>query len=237
MASSRPGERMSVANLALLGGSLAVGAFISGGFLPTRGLHDWLVPGAMWRSPDSAVALTFDDGPHPEQTPRVLELLSSFGVVATFFVVGQKAARHPDIVRRIAREGHAIGNHGWSHRSLNLLRRASIDDEIVRCQDAIATITGRAPRTIRPPYGRRDFRTNLAFRRHGLQPVLWSVDSHDWLHGDRVRVDRRLSTVGAGDIVLLHDGLDGARCPCTVESTARLLRRLARSGLRCGALS
>jgi peptidoglycan/xylan/chitin deacetylase (PgdA/CDA1 family) len=174
-------------------------------FLPVRGVHDWLVPGAIWRLPGS-LHLTFDDGPDTERTPRVLDLLAAFGVRATFFLLGERVARATPLVRRIASEGHSIGNHGWDHATLSFASRRKICEQLNRSQDAIGSVLGERPTLFRPPFGRRDYRLYQETRRRGLTTMLWSLDSGDWLGISPARIARRVSKAVSGDIVLLHDG-------------------------------
>lgn len=183
-----------------------VAAYAASTVLPLRGLHDWWYRGTLFDSGSEGVALTFDDGPHPEQTPAVLDLLAAAGAQATFFVVGERAARHPDIVRRIAREGHAIGNHSWSHRWLPGLGTRAIDSELQRCQQVLEDTLQQAPRLVRPPYGSRDFRFYRAARRLQLTPVLWSTDTHDWAGAGEPHILAALRRAPRGAIVLMHDG-------------------------------
>ena len=207
----------------------ALGAWWGGALLPTRGMHDLLSGGVTWRARAGTVALTFDDGPHPRSTPALLDLLSEHRAVATFFVVGQLAARHPELIAEIAGRGHAIGNHTWSHLTLPRLGRARIAAELDRCQDAVAAVTGVAPRLVRPPYGRRDVRVYRVARERGLVPVMWSLDGRDWLRPTEAGVSRRLARAKARDVILLHDGRDDVRP--TLGALRRLLPRLAAAGI------
>lgn len=192
--------------LSATGAATASYAFAST-VLSFRGLHDWLVPGAVYRCGPGAIALTFDDGPHPERTPRVLDLLAQAKVHATFFLIGERAVAHPELVRRIAAEGHEVGNHSWSHaRRLPFCSGRRIEAELSRCQDALAELTGVTPRLFRPPYGARDVRVYRIARALELTPVLWSVDSFDWAGVSAQRVLARARRARGGDVVLLHDG-------------------------------
>jgi peptidoglycan/xylan/chitin deacetylase (PgdA/CDA1 family) len=191
-------------------------------FLPVRGVHDWLVPGALWRLPGS-VHLTFDDGPDAERTPRVLDLLATFGVRATFFLVGERVARATPLVRRIASEGHFIGNHGWDHATLSFASRRKICEQLSRSQDAIGSVLGKRPTLFRPPFGRRDYRLYQETRRLGLTTVFWSLDSGDWLGVSPARIARRVSRAAPGDIVLLHDG--NPRASGTIAALSTILSR------------
>jgi len=162
----------------------------------TRGLH---------------VVATFDDGPHPERTPRVLDLLAASGARAVFFVVGRNAERRPDLLRRIRDEGHAIGNHTWSHPVMPLRSTRTIEDELDRCQAIVTSVTGSSPTLARPPYGLGGRRYYAALEERNLTPVLWSLDSRDYLGTAASRLAARLGRAGAGDIVLMHDGDPKAR--------------------------
>ena len=166
------------------------------------------------RTKEPVVALTFDDGPDPESTPPVLDLLARFGARATFFMVGSEAARHPDLVARVAGAGHAIGNHTWDHPVLPRLpspdRRAQIRD----CQKALAPWgTG----LFRPPYLAQSRASRLEALRMRYKVILANVDSEDWWDPDPDRIAERIRTeVRPGSIVLLHDavlGSSGLRFP------------------------
>lgn len=153
----------------------------------------------------NAMALTFDDGPDPEWTPRLLELLARYGAKATFFVLGQNAARYPDLIARIAAEGHEIGNHTWSHRPLPDLSRAEIAEELARTAAAIGP---KAVPLMRPPYGDFDRRANAVVRRLGYRPVLWSAASGDWeASGASAMAEQVLANARPGAIALFHDTL------------------------------
>lgn len=160
-----------------------------------------------------AVALTFDDGPDPVWTPRVLDLLARQAVRATFFLVGARAARHPEVVRAIAAGGHELANHSWSHRSLWLLGPRRTAEEIGRAHDLLADLTGRPPRFFRPPWGMLNAAMFGALRRHGERCVLWSVQP-EGLRARPAAAQARfvLDRAHAGAIVDLHDaeGLPGA---------------------------
>ena len=124
-------------------------------------------------------ALTFDDGPSPHTTPRLLDMLASYGIPATFFMVGRNAEHHPELVRRIEAEGHEVANHSYSHPNLRKLSLERKRAEIAST-DAILRSIGVTPRFMRPPYGAYDEATENIARDLGLSIVLWSVDSKDW---------------------------------------------------------
>lgn len=154
---------------------------------------------------EKCMALTFDDGPDPETTPRVLEALARHGMRATFFMVGERAARHPDLVARIAAEGHEIGNHSWDHPSLPTLPMGQITEQITRTRAALAPHGGTL---LRPPYGDQSDASYFAARRLGYRVVIWSVVGRDWLDHDAETIAGNiLAGAAPGAIALLHDTL------------------------------
>lgn len=156
------------------------------------------------------VALTFDDGPDPVRTPALLDALAELDAVATFFVVGEGVDRNPAVVRRIADEGHELGNHTYRHRYLPLARSRSVADELRATDRAIVRATGVAPVLARPPYGGRSPWTVRVFARLAKRLVLWDVNSFDWKGktADEV-VERVLARTRGGSIILLHEARDG----------------------------
>jgi peptidoglycan/xylan/chitin deacetylase (PgdA/CDA1 family) len=161
------------------------------------------------------IALTFDDGPNPAGTPQLLDLLDRHSARATFFVIGRFVRECPELVREIAARGHALGNHTDTHPALTLLSARRIEEELSRCQDAIARALGSAaapPLWMRPPYGFRGPQLRGAVRRAGMRGVaMWSVIGYDWKPQPPENLIARLAGVSqsgawGGDIVLLHDG-------------------------------
>lgn len=153
------------------------------------------------------IAMTFDDGPHVENTPRLLDMLKERGIKATFFVIGQCAAEYPDIMKRIVDEGHEIGNHSWSHPQLNKMGEGSVTDQLQRTDDVIQQTTGISPKVMRPPYGA--FTANQrAWANHkwGYKIILWDVDPLDWKirNSDHVKSEILKGAVN-GSIILSHD--------------------------------
>ncbi len=182
-----------------------------------------------------AVALTFDDGPHPEVTPRTLELLAQHGAHATFFCVGQRVRRYPQLARRILAEGHALGNHTQHHlHRFSLLGPAALAREIGEAQDTFAQATGAAPRFFRAPAGLRNVFLEPVLARAGLQLVSWTRRGFDTVSADRARVLGRLTRgLRGGDILLLHDGhaaRDGGT-PVSLAVLPGLIAALAATGL------
>lgn len=161
------------------------------------------------RGPDDCrkIFLTFDDGPHPEVTPRLLDGLKQHEMTATFFVVGQEVERHPEIVRRIVEEGHTLGTHSWSHSPAEETSAQRLVDETVRTTDLIEDLTEIRTRLCRPPYGAVSAKKLWALWRHGQAVVLWSCDPKDFECQDSAALQQRLleSPPLEGDIVLMHD--------------------------------
>ena len=153
------------------------------------------------------IAITFDDGPHPENTPRLLDILSARNVKATFYVIGRSVDLYPQIVRRTVAEGHEIGNHTHTHRLLSKLGDTEVRGELSRCRDAVARAAGVQMRTMRPPYGGLLQRQReMVHTEFGYPTILWSVDPLDWKRpGPGVVTSRILSGTAAGGIVLAHD--------------------------------
>jgi peptidoglycan-N-acetylglucosamine deacetylase len=153
------------------------------------------------------IAMTFDDGPSAENTPRLLEMLRQRNIKATFFLIGQNAATNPDLVRRILAEGNEVGNHSWTHPQLSKLSDDRVTAEITKTQDAIKQASGFTPTILRPPYGAITPRQRAWIEsQFGLNIILWSVDPFDWKRpGASVITQRILSQVRPGAIILSHD--------------------------------
>lgn len=206
-------------------------------------LWQWWGLGVVQRGLGSArpeLGLTFDDGPDPETTPRVLDALAEAGVQATFFVLGERAETHPKLIARLQDEGHEVALHGWRHRHGWLRTPGEAYADAVRGVRALERLTGRRPRFFRPPHGAWTWAQMAAVRRLGLVPVHWTVEAHDWhpaySPADVVRrvVEGTLPTGGKvagampGDIVVLHDaGPGGGTAP---EALPELLSELKRRG-------
>ena len=182
------------------------------------------------------VALTFDDGPYPPYTQQILDVLRESGVPATFFLIGKNAQKHPELVAKIASEGHQIGNHTYSHMDLLKLDRAQIAVEVDKTQQVVAAITGHAPYIVRPPHGFRDAVVMDVMAEKQLQVVEWSVMCRDWTNpGVETITSRAVGNVKNGSIILLHDG-DGLAATDsraqTVEATRRIISELKSKGYR-----
>ncbi len=168
--------------------------------------------------PDAVAALTFDDGPPPQYTPPLLEILNTFNVRATFFLVGTSAAQYPDLVRQIAHAGHAIGNHSWDHKAtFTSLSRKERRKQIRQCQQAIAPYGSRI---FRPPWGARNTGVLLDALYLRYKLIGWNLDVQDWLQQDSHHVAGLMRQgLRPGSIILLHDAIF---CPPSTEHAPSL---------------
>lgn len=153
------------------------------------------------------LALTFDDGPHPIHTPQLLEVLNANGLAATFFVVGQEAERYPELIRRMAAEGHELANHTWSHGDPSQTSPRRFLDEVQKTDELIRELTGTAPAAMRPPRGELNAAKLWGLWSRGKTVALWNVDPRDY----RMTSEKEMAawTTGYepcdGDVVLMHD--------------------------------
>jgi peptidoglycan-N-acetylglucosamine deacetylase len=175
------------------------------------------------------IAMTFDDGPSATLTPKLLDLLAARHIKATFFVIGENVAEHPEIVARAAREGHEIGNHSWSHPNFAKMSDERVRQQLWRTDTAIQSATGTRPTLMRPPYGsitaseKRWIHDEL-----GYDIILWDVDPYDWKRpGPAVVRNRILKETQPGSIVLSHDIHPG-----TIEAMPSTLDALAAKGFK-----
>ena len=174
------------------------------------------------------IYFTFDDGPHPVYTPQVLDVLASYGVKATFFVVGSLVEMYPRTTQRIIDEGHTVGNHTWNHESLAGLPREEFDDTVGRTQ---ALLGAHATDCLRPPYALTDAFTREWAAEHGLSLSLWNVDPEDWRAPAALEIAQHIvDHARDGAIILLHDGGDDRSQ--TVLGLDVALNELTRSGYR-----
>lgn len=183
------------------------------------------------------IALTIDDGPDPIVTPQVLDILDRYAAQATFFCIGEKAARYPDLCREIVRRGHAVENHSQHHRHhFALMGRTGFTRELQAAQETLTTITGQRPLFFRAPAGLRNPFLDPVLARLGLQLASWSARGFDTRIGDVERVKNKLlHGLRAGAILLLHDGnaartLDGN--PVILEALPTVLASAAAADLR-----
>jgi peptidoglycan/xylan/chitin deacetylase (PgdA/CDA1 family) len=175
------------------------------------------------------VALTFDDGPHPEFTPRLLDVLRRYGAHATFFVVGQSADKYPEILRRMSAEGHAIGNHSWDHPSFPAITAAQRRQQMHACESVISAYSQKL---FRPPYGNQTLGVRFDAWRLGYEVIGWNVSAIDWTGDASDAIFGRMAAkLNPGSIILLHDALFtveqeeyATRTP-TIDAVKMLLER------------
>ena len=153
------------------------------------------------------VAMTFDDGPDPKLTPKLLDLLKAKGIKATFFVVGQNAAEYPDVLKRAVAEGHEIANHSWSHPNFAKMSDGGVANELQKTQDAIMRAIGTKPVLLRPPYGSiTKHEREWIHDKFGYTIILWDVDPLDWKYRNAAHVESEiLKQTHRGSIILSHD--------------------------------
>ena len=192
--------------------------------------------GPVVSSAGNSCALTFDDGPNPAITPRLLSLLDRHGVTATFFLLGKYVREHPSLAAEIAAGRHVIGNHTYTHPNLLFFSRGRIEDELNRCEDAIVKATGRRSACVRPPFGFRGPQFHSAARAAGFSKVvMWSVSAKDWTPQPWQRISRRVGRARQGDILLFHDGdhrASNADRRHTLDALEYWIPRWKNSGLR-----
>jgi len=175
------------------------------------------------------IAITFDDGPHPHLTRRILDILDEYSVKATFFMVGVNVVNYPDMAREVIRRGHEVGNHTYSHDQLKNLSADAVAREIGMCEDALEELCEYRPHLFRPPQGGMSIFVEHCSDDNDYATVLWSLDTRDWesKNTDDI-VESVLSRVTAGDIILMHDYIGHESK--TPEALAILLPRLIERG-------
>lgn len=186
---------------------------------------------------EEGVALTFDDGPHPDGTPQVLEILREAGATATFFLAGEQVVRRPALAAEIVAAGHRAELHCFRHRNQLRLTPRQLLDDADRAKEAIEDATGQGIRAYRPPYGIFSALGLRAIRRRGWRPVLWSLWGRDWTRRATAESIARRATAGArdGDILLLHDAdyySAGGSWTRTAAALPNILEELDGHGLR-----
>ena len=196
--------------------------------LPVRALAE----GEIYRSVKTEtmqIALTFDDGPHPTLTPQILEILDRYGVQATFFMVGVNVQNYPDAARAVIRSGHEVGNHTFTHGPIGHLPLCDVTREINRCEAVLEELCEYRPHLFRPPQGAVSNEVERCSLDNDYKLILWSLDTRDWenKNTDEI-VERVLSAVTPGDIILMHDYI--GRHSKTPEALEILLPRLIERG-------
>lgn len=177
------------------------------------------------------VSITFDDGPHKINTPRLLKLLRKHRAQATFFVTGANAERDPALLRQMVRDGHAVEVHSWDHPDLTSRSNRSVKRQLGLTKRAIHRAIGRSPRLYRPPYGATDARVRKIAKRYGLREVLWTIDTNDWR-------GRSTSQIRSGalsglrkhreNVILMHDAVNNS--PRTIKAVPGIIKGLRKKG-------
>jgi len=192
---------------------------------------------------EKVVALTFDDGPSPEWTPPILDELKRAGIPATFFMIGEHVREYPAIARRVAAEGHDIGNHTFTHPVLLFARHEDLMREIRAGEDSIREVTGKKTTLFRPPKAWLTQEEKRTIKDSGYTVVLWTLNSKDWVTFDGKYIIRYIMrNVQPGDIILFHDsggifGAEGGNRDETVKTIFRLVEKLKEKGYRCVTIS
>lgn len=175
------------------------------------------------------IALTFDDGPHPRITPEILRILSEYGVKATFFVIGVNVKNYPETLSMVAKGGHEIGNHTYSHKVVRGKAKEVIYKEIIDTEREISKRCSNLTQLIRPPCGLYDENLISIANENNYKIVLWNIDTHDWAHSSsQSMVSSVITRVGGGDIILFHDYISGENN--TPETLKILLPKLLDMG-------
>ena len=210
--------------------SLVSGAVASAG--DARGVtHGYETPNPPSGPGEPVVALTFDDGPHPDFTPRILEILRRYGVRATFFQMGSMAERHPDLVRQVVAEGHIVANHTWMHRDLTTLTEEEFAFEVDHTTQVLESISGQRMACVRPPKGRSDATVTQRLAARNLVSVLWTADSRDFEKpGVPPIVTHALAGLQPGAIILLHDA--GGNRDQTIAALPTIIESILAAGYR-----
>lgn len=191
-------------------------------------------PHCLWcgNSNGKTIALTFDDGPHPQYTPQVLSVLKRYNITASFFWLGNCVNRFPDIGKTVSEQGHWIGLHGYEHDSFPLLSPTQLKQSLEKTQIAIYNACNLSPekvRDVRPPNGFFTPQTLHLFQQWNYRPVMWSVVPEDWVHpGVNVVVNRVMKQVKNGSLIVLHDGYFGGKD--VAETINILIPRLLQEG-------
>lgn len=176
-------------------------------------------------STELVVALTFDDGPHPEHSPEILDILAEHQIHASFFVIGKEAEKYPDLIRRMLAEGHEVANHTYSHYDAVHKTPVGYTEDVEHCQKVLEGICGKElKKNFRPPYGTIHPVTFIRLARLGYRFVLWSLDSNDSrvINADELIQSFTRSSVVSGDVILLHE--DYAHTPQALPELLRVLQ-------------
>lgn len=177
------------------------------------------------------IALTFDDGPHPRKTERILDVLDKYNVYATFFVIGVNVQNYPNVLENVIERGHELGNHTFSHQILKSASVSKIKNEISDTEDALYDRYSLRTNLLRPPCGLYDSNLVNIARENGYKIVLWTVDTKDWAHESAENIVKNvLANIKSGDIILFHDYVSGN--DHTAESLNILIPKLQEMGYK-----
>lgn len=175
------------------------------------------------------IAITFDDGPHPVNTKKILDVLDKYNVKSTFFVIGVNAKNYPSSLREIVERGHEIGNHTYSHSVLKSMSEDRIKKEITDTEDTLNGICNLTPELLRPPCGLYDGSLINVAKKLDYKIVLWTIDTNDWAHNSVDNIVKEiLKSVKSGDIILFHDYITGKNN--TPEALEIIIPRLQKMG-------
>lgn len=178
---------------------------------------------------EKRIALTFDDGPHPRLTFKILDVLKKHDIKATFFVIGANVDSYPTPLKRAVSEGHEIGIHTNSHCLLKSMKKDKIKDEISICKEKILNTASYQSTVIRPPCGMYDETLVEVAKESSFKVILWSIDTHDWAHASKSKIINTISNnVRSGDIILFHDYISGENH--TVEALDYIIPTLKKEG-------
>ena len=187
-----------------------------------------------FRRQSKQIALTYDDGPNDPHTLRLLEVLAKHDVHATFFMIGRYVQQRPDIVREVARAGHVIGNHTFTHPLLAFESAVQTRIQLLECRSALQDAIGEHSNLFRPPFGGRRPATLRVARELGMEPVMWNVTGYDWTVPPASEIEKTVNRqMRGGDVILLHDGghkAMGADRAQTVIATDNLIRQYRDQG-------
>ncbi len=180
---------------------------------------------------DMKIALTFDDGPHPYYTDRILEILEKYNVKATFFFVGQNIENYPEAAEKVYAAGHEIGNHTYTHHRVRAMESGELISELEKCDDAIYEIDEYRTRLFRPPEGAFDDDVEMTAKSMDYSIILWSIDTRDWEHlPPETILGNVLTNIKSGDIILMHDYI-GRNSP-TPEAIDMIIPALIERGYK-----
>jgi peptidoglycan/xylan/chitin deacetylase (PgdA/CDA1 family) len=199
--------------------------------VPRRWIFDWKFSHILWhgKTSNTDIAFTFDDGPHPINTPILLDILRNNRVKATFFIVGERAEKNPQLISRMHEEGHLVGNHSYSHLKFPFHTSIEMKKEIIRTNALIEKHTGVRTHYFRPPHGLRDFRLWHILRHLQMIGVMWTIMPWDWKNISEKRIVQKiLNSIHNGAIITLHDG--GGEREETLKAVEKLIPLLRQKG-------